>query len=101
MKPRRRNPYSTAGEGTAPLVSSDILLCSHLPKEYTGLPNGHLGSHQFLMDDFVTACVSGKQPPNNAWMAARYLIPGLTAHESAVRGGELLPISDFGDPPGV
>ena len=31
--------------------------------------------------------------------AARYLVPGLVAHESALRGGELLEIRDFGDPP--
>jgi len=64
-----------------------------------GLPNGHLGSHQFLIDDFVTACLAGAQPANNVWQAARYLVPGLIAHESAVRGGELLEMPDFGDGP--
>jgi predicted dehydrogenase len=72
---------------------------ARLPKEFTGLPNGHLGSHQFLVDDFVTACVSNRQPPNNVWMAARYLVPGLIAHESAVRGGVLLEVPDLGAPP--
>ena len=51
---------------------------SRLPKEFLGLPNGHAGSHQFLVDDFVKACVSGKTPPNNIWDAARYLIPVLS-----------------------
>lgn len=72
---------------------------SRLPKEYIGLHNGHCGSHQFLVDDFVKACVSGEQPPNNVWQAARYLAPGLIAHESARQGGVLLEIPDFGDPP--
>jgi len=67
-----------------------------LPKEYIGLPNGHRGSHQFLAHDFVTACVTGRQPPNNVWQAARYLVPGLIAHESAKRDGELMEIPDFG-----
>jgi hypothetical protein len=69
-----------------------------LPKAYEGLPSGHLGSHQFLIHDFVTACVSGEHPPNNVWQAARYLIPGLVAHESALAGGELQEIPDLGMP---
>ena len=71
---------------------------ARLPAEYQGLPNGHNGSHQFLVDDFVTACVEGKQPPNNVRAAARYLVPGLIAHESALKGGEQLVVPDFGDP---
>lgn len=67
-----------------------------LPEEYRGLTNGHEGSHQFLVDDFVKACAEGGTPPNNVWDAARYLVPGLIAHESALKGGELLEIPDFG-----
>jgi predicted dehydrogenase len=72
---------------------------ARLPKEFVGLPNGHRGSHQFLVDDFVKACVENKHPPTNVWQAARYAIPGIVAHESALRGGELLEIPDFGDVP--
>ena len=70
-----------------------------LPKEFVGLPNGHHGSHQFLVHDFVTACTRSQLPPNNIWQAARYIIPGLVAHESALRGGQLMEVSDFGDSP--
>ncbi|MGH7213407.1 MAG: hypothetical protein ACREIT_01300 [Tepidisphaeraceae bacterium] len=38
-------------------------------------------------------------PPNNVWDAARYAIPGLIAHESALRNGEQLDVPDLGDPP--
>lgn len=79
---------------------SQVHPVSRLPKEFAGLPNGHCGSHQFLVDDFVKACVSGEQPPNNVWQAARYLVPGLIAHESAKQGGKLLEVPDFGDAPG-
>lgn len=72
---------------------------SRLPEEYRGAPNGHEGSHQFLVDDFVTAVNNGTVPPVNAWMAARFTLPGIVAHESALRGGERLPIRDFGDTP--
>ena len=70
-----------------------------LPREFAGLPNGHAGSHQFLVDDFVKSCISGDLPSNNVWDAARYVLPGLIAHESALQGGALLPIPDLGDPP--
>ncbi len=70
-----------------------------LPKEFRGLENGHHGSHQFLVDDFVRACVTGALPPNHIWAAARYNIPGLIAHESALRDGALLDVPDLGDAP--
>jgi predicted dehydrogenase len=72
-----------------------------LPEEFRGAPNGHEGSHHFLVDDFVTAVNTGTLPPVNAWMAARFTLPGIVAHESALRGGERLPIRDFGDAPGI
>ena len=89
----------TADDGTH-LGASRVHDVARLPKEYIGQPNGHLGSHQFLMDDFITACAEKLQPPNNVWQAARYLVPGLIAHESSVRGGELLEVPDFGDKSG-
>lgn len=79
--------------GTAPVHDR-----SRLPKEFTGMPNGHEGSHQFLADDFVRACIDGTLPPVNAWVAARYTLPGIVAHQSALQGGTQLDIPDFGDP---
>ena len=70
-----------------------------LPKEFKGLPNGHLGSHQFLVDDFVKAVASDKLPPNHVWAAARYCVPGIIAHQSAEKEGEILKVPDFGNPP--
>ena len=70
-----------------------------LPKEFVGLPNGHCGSHQFLVQDFVESLETSKLPPNNVWFAARLNAPGIVAHESSRRGGELLEIPDFGRPP--
>ncbi|HEY6737239.1 MAG TPA: gfo/Idh/MocA family oxidoreductase, partial [Actinopolymorphaceae bacterium] len=70
-----------------------------LPDVYTGMHNGHEGSHQFLADDFVRAVVDGTMPPVNAWVAARYTLPGIIAHESAKQGGRQLDIPDFGDAP--
>ena len=70
-----------------------------LPEEFLGAPNGHEGSHHFLVDDFVTAVNNGTLPPVNAWVAARFTLPGIVAHESALQDGARLPIRDFGDAP--
>lgn len=78
----------------------DIHDMSRLPKIYRDkFQMHHNGSHPFLVDDFCRAVVENKLPPNNAWDAARYMIPGLIAHESALRGGELMDIPDLGDAP--
>ncbi|WP_165822419.1 Gfo/Idh/MocA family protein [Paenibacillus montanisoli] len=69
-----------------------------LPDEFKGLRNGHAGSHQFLVDDFVKSVSAHKLPPNHAWNAAKYCAPGLVAHQSCLRGGEMLSIPDFGSP---
>ena len=80
--------------GFAPIHDTSVL-----PAEYSGLHNGHEGSHQFLVNDFVVALGAGEAPPVNAWVAARYTIPGIVAHQSALQNGERLPIPDFGDAP--
>ncbi len=72
---------------------------SRLPVEMAGAHNGHEGSHHFLVDDFVSSVNSRSLPTVNAWAAARFTLPGIVAHQSALRGGERLPIADFGDAP--
>jgi predicted dehydrogenase len=92
-----RNP--PAGEGGTYTGVSRVHPVERLPRTFVGLPNDHLGSHQFLVDDFVRSCVTGIQPPNNVWQASRYLLPGLVGHESALRGGVMLEVPDLGDAP--
>lgn len=72
---------------------------TRLPAEMSGLHNGHEGSHHFLVDDFVRAVESRTLPPVNAWTAARYTLPGIVAHRSALANGERLAIPDFGPAP--
>ena len=78
--------------GSAPIHDT-----SRLPAEFRGVPSGHEGSHHFLVDDFAKAVAYGTLPPVNAWTAARFNVPGIIAHESALRGGERLAVPDFGD----
>ena len=70
-----------------------------LPEEFKAIPecNGHMASHQLLIHDFCSACQTRKQPYVNAWRAARYTIPGLIAHQSALAGGALMDVPDFGE----
>ncbi|MFG2888471.1 Gfo/Idh/MocA family protein [Streptomyces sp. NPDC048248] len=82
--------------GTAPVHDAAR---ARLPREFAHAPNGHEGSHHFLVDDFVTAVNKGVLPSVNAWTAARYTLPGVVAHDSARRDGERLAIPDFGNPP--
>ena len=91
IAPELRDAYIS---GHAPIHDT-----SRLPASFNGAPNGHEGSHQFLADGFVRAVVDGTLPPVHAWKAARFTVPGIVAHESARRGGERLPVPDFGEPP--
>ena len=72
---------------------------SRLPKEYAGMKNGHNGTHHFIIDDFCRAYETGKLSPTNIWEVARYNIPGLIAHESALQGGKAVDVPDLGNPP--
>lgn len=65
---------------------------SALPKEFTGLSNGHGGSHQFMVDDFVMDAVGQRKAPMNVHDAARFTLPGILAHESAQMAGKKLQI---------
>ena len=93
---RRALPKELASDFFAGV--SSVHPVERLPREFLGLRNGHQGSHQFLVCDFVEACASGDPPPNNVWDAARYCVPGIVAHESAKMGGALLEVPDFGGP---
>jgi len=61
---------------------------------------GHGGSHAYLVHEFVDAVANNRSPQVNAWVAARYFVPGILAHKSALRDGEVLKVPDWGDGPG-
>ena len=76
-----------------------IQIMKRLPKEFESIPTGHAGTHKFMVDDFCQAYMTGKLSPTNPWQAARYNIPGITAHESAINGGVAMDVYDCGNPP--
>ena len=86
-------------DGAGITESAPIQPTERLPEEYKGMPNGHNGTHHFLIDDFCRAVETGKLSPTNIWEVARYNIPGLLAHESALQGGVMIEVPDLGNPP--
>jgi predicted dehydrogenase len=60
---------------------------------------GHGGSHPHLVHEFVSALVEDRDPRPNAVTSANWTCVGICAHQSALKGGELvrLPAFTLGD----
>ena len=82
----------------APIQAEEF---KRVPKELEKTHSVHMKSHPLLVDDFCTAVAKHTLPRVNAWQAARFTVPGLVAHQSAVQGGVLLDVPDFGDAPSL
>ena len=68
----------------------------HLLPEELRVKSGHAGSHTHITHEFVRAVVEERHPEVNVWEAAAYTAPGIVAHQSALKGGEVMRIPDFG-----
>ncbi|MBQ7040379.1 MAG: Gfo/Idh/MocA family oxidoreductase [Clostridia bacterium] len=68
-----------------------------LPQSFKDNPeiNGHMASHQLMIDDFCTCFANKTEPYVNARRAAQFTVPGLIAHESALLGGVPLDVPEF------
>jgi predicted dehydrogenase len=56
---------------------------------------GHGGSHGRLTDEFVSAVLQDRQPLVNIAMALNLTVPGIIAHQSALKNGALLKIPQY------
>ncbi|GIW95810.1 MAG: oxidoreductase [Pirellulaceae bacterium] len=56
---------------------------------------GHGGSHPHLVHQFVSALIEDRDPWPNAVISANWTCVGLCAHQSAVKGGEIVHLPDF------
>ena len=65
-----------------------------LPEELR-VDSFHDGSHSFLTHEFVDAVIKGRRPSIDVYEAAAYTAPGIVAHQSALKGGELLKVPSF------
>jgi predicted dehydrogenase len=61
-----------------------------------GVPaGGHGGSHGLLMQEFVYSIIEKRKPLVDVAMALNMTVPGIIAHESAMKDGELLKIPSY------
>ena len=61
-----------------------------------GVPaGGHGGSHGHLTDEFITAILRDRAPLVNIYEALAMTVPGIVAHQSALKGGERLKVPQF------
>ncbi len=56
---------------------------------------GHGGSHPHLVHEFLSALEQGRDPYPNAVQSANWTCVGILAHESAMKGGELIKLPAF------
>ncbi|MCX6878129.1 MAG: Gfo/Idh/MocA family oxidoreductase [Verrucomicrobia bacterium] len=56
---------------------------------------GHGGSHGYLMSDFVDAILRNRKPLVDVAQALNMTVAGIVAHQSALKGGELLKIPQY------
>ncbi len=56
---------------------------------------GHGGSHPHLAHEFVSALLEGRDPFPNAVQSANWTCVGILAHQSAMKGGELIKLPAF------
>lgn len=58
-------------------------------------PSGHDGSHTFLTHEFIDALVNDRRPEIDIHAALAMTVPGIIAHQSALKGGEQMKIPQF------
>ena len=56
---------------------------------------GHGGSHPHMTNEFIMSIVEDREPFPNARQAANWTAVGILAHESALRGGEMIKLPEF------
>lgn len=56
---------------------------------------GHGGSHPHLVHEFVSALIEDREPWPNAVTSANWTCVGICAHQSALRGGEVIRLPEF------
>jgi predicted dehydrogenase len=58
-------------------------------------PGGHGGSHGYLMNEFVTAILEDRKPLIDIGTALNLTVPGIIAHQSALKKGKWLKIPQY------
>jgi len=58
-------------------------------------PGGHGGSHGYLMNEFINAILQDRKPLVDIATALNLTVPGIVAHQSALKRGKLLKIPQY------
>ena len=56
---------------------------------------GHGGSHPHLVNEFVSSIVEGRASFPDVYQSVNWTCAGICAHESAMQGGQIVPLPDF------
>jgi len=56
---------------------------------------GHGGSHPHLVNEYISALVQNRDPWPNAALSANWTCVGILAHQSALKGGEIVRLPEF------
>ena len=57
--------------------------------------DGHGGSHPHMVYEFINAILENRPAHINSTVAANWNVAGILAHESAMRGGEIIEMPEF------
>jgi len=68
---------------------------SDLLPEALRVESGHGNSQSFLTHEFISALVQGRRPAIDVYEALSYTVPGIIAHQSALKNGEQMKIPQF------
>ncbi len=71
-----------------------------LPDNRPSLPpnmtlGGHGGSHGYLVNEFIMALIEDREPLINVYEGIAMTVPGIAAHQSALKDGERIRIPGF------
>ena len=86
-------PFVIKREGEPDITTLPSYL--HLVPEPMRVSSGHGDSHTFITREFILALLQDREPALNVYDAVADTAPGIVAHQSALKGGELLPIPSF------
>lgn len=59
------------------------------------IQTGHGNSHTFITREFICALLEDREPEVDVYTAVAETAPGIVAHQSSLRGGELLKVPSF------
>ncbi|WP_404308537.1 Gfo/Idh/MocA family protein [Neorhodopirellula lusitana] len=62
---------------------------------------GHGGSHPHLVHEFITAVLEDREPSPGAVTSANWTCVGICAHESAMKGGQIVQLPNFAREPAL